>query len=73
MGSKLHEPHYWTSPDALNLFDLQQDRPSDDFDEIRTFLQRNVPVGFLDKTSKERRMIDVCQAQGLGEVRKQIC
>jgi hypothetical protein len=66
LATLFNEPHYWDSPDALNLCDLTPAaiKVSADSsaqactDQLRTFLQRWFPKVWLDSSGKERREID---------------
>jgi len=59
----LHEPRYWDSPDALNVFDLSPSNQDRSIDRIRLWLQRVIPNNFLDIWGKERREIDQAAAK----------
>jgi len=54
----LHEPRYWESTDALNLFDLSLPAAGSSIDRLRLELQKVAPLKLLDSAGKERREID---------------
>lgn len=57
-ATTLHEPRYWYGPDALDLVDLSTENVRQSHDYVCTFLQKNMPVNFLDRVGKERRELD---------------
>ncbi|KAF2122645.1 hypothetical protein BDV96DRAFT_593160 [Lophiotrema nucula] len=58
MACRLHEAHYWESPDALNLFALRERSPGYTPDSVRYSLQNWLPEWFLDQAGKDRRTIE---------------
>jgi hypothetical protein len=58
LALKLKEPHYWDSPDALNLCDLTPSRTLHTVDSLRLLLQKVMPKRFLDDLGRERRQLD---------------
>lgn len=58
LATELHEPRYWYAVDALDLIDLQVEETRESHDSVREFLQKRLPVSFLDRVGKERRELD---------------
>jgi len=54
----LKEPHYWDSPDALNLCDLTPSPTLPTVGSLRLLLQKVMPKRFLDDLGRERRQLD---------------
>jgi hypothetical protein len=63
LALKLREPHYWDSPDALNLCDLTPSTSVPNIDGLRLFLQNTIPKTFLDDLGRERRDLDEIMAR----------
>jgi hypothetical protein len=57
-ATTLHEPRYWYGPDAWDLVDLSTEDVRQTHDYVRTFLQKKMPVSFLDRAGKKRRELD---------------
>jgi len=64
---ELHEPHYWRSPDALNLFNLSDEMSSDTPNLIRHFLQSKMPEKLLDQADKDRRKVETAKHTKVGD------
>jgi hypothetical protein len=58
LALKLHEPHYWDSSDALNLFQITPAEEESTIDRLRSFLQKHFPRSLLDARGIERRELE---------------